>query len=89
MKTCKFCDNEIPDSREICPARVMINAKLKHLRQSAGLKQSYLAHKLGVSQTNISELESGHINPTIETLELYSTFFNKGSVKETLIKHFE
>jgi transcriptional regulator with XRE-family HTH domain len=67
----------------------MIGTKLKHLRQSAGLKQSYLAHKLGTSQTNVSEIENGNINPTIEVLELYSTFYNKGSVKETLIKHFE
>jgi transcriptional regulator with XRE-family HTH domain len=67
----------------------MISAKLKHLRQSAGLKQQYLAYKLGTSQTHICELESGHITPTVQVLELYSTFFNKGSVKDLINKHFE
>jgi transcriptional regulator with XRE-family HTH domain len=64
----------------------MIHLHLKQLRLNAGLKQSYLGHKLGVSQTNISQLESGHITPTLETLELYSTFFNKESITDAIIK---
>ena len=67
----------------------MIGTKLRRLRQSSGHKQSYVAYKLGTSQTNVSQIENGHINPTIEVLELYSTFYNKGSVKETILRHFE
>jgi transcriptional regulator with XRE-family HTH domain len=64
----------------------MINKQLKQLRLNAGLKQSYLAYKLGVSQTNISEIESGHLNVSIQTLEMYATFFNKESITETILK---
>lgn len=67
----------------------MIGAKLKALRQQAGLKQSYLAHKLGTSQTNVCEIENGHIHPTIDLLELYATFYGRESVTQTIEKLFD
>jgi len=67
----------------------MIGQTLKQLRLNAGYKQSYLAHKLGTSQTNISQIESGDIMPPIPTLELYASFFNKESITETIIKNLQ
>jgi transcriptional regulator with XRE-family HTH domain len=67
----------------------MIGKTLKYLRIQHGYKQSYVAKKLGVSQTNISQIESGHIIPPIQTLELYATFYKKQSIEETIINLFK
>ena len=45
-------------------ARAIIAARLK-----AGLTQQELAARADLPQSNISRLESGTINPTIQTLE--------------------
>ena len=45
-------------------ARAIITARLE-----AGLTQAELAQKAALPQSNISRLESGTINPTVQTLE--------------------
>jgi transcriptional regulator with XRE-family HTH domain len=67
----------------------MIGQVLKELRIKHGYKQSYLAKKLGVSQTNISEIENGSVIPPIHNLELYATFYKKQSIEETIINLFK
>ena len=47
-----------------------IGLKIRDLRESAGLTQKQLAHRMGVSQQVIARLESGEAdNPTVGTLE--------------------
>lgn len=41
---------------------------LKHLRQQAGLKQYYIAYKLGVSQQAVAKWEAGKCKPNREHL---------------------
>lgn len=67
----------------------MIKDSLKQLRVSAGYDQQYLSIKTGISQPHISHIESGKRTPSIEVLEIYASFFNKGSVQEAINKIFE
>jgi transcriptional regulator with XRE-family HTH domain len=46
----------------------IIGRNIKHIREKGDFPQSYLAKKAGVSQSQISLLERGHGNPTIEFL---------------------
>jgi transcriptional regulator with XRE-family HTH domain len=46
----------------------VIGQNIKYLREKGDFPQSYLAKKAGVSQSQISLLERGHGNPTIEFL---------------------
>ena len=39
------------------------------LRQKAGISQSELARKMGVSPPRISDIESGSSNPTLSTIQ--------------------
>lgn len=45
-------------------ARAIIAARLE-----SGMTQAELAEKVSLSQSNISRLESGTFNPTVQTLE--------------------
>lgn len=63
----------------------MIAPILKDLRQSAGYKQTYLAKRLGISQSYLANLEAGRKYPSLEVIECYATFFNKGSVTDAII----
>lgn len=42
---------------------------LKHLRQQAGLKQEFVAFKLGVSQQAVAKWEAGKSKPTLQHLD--------------------
>lgn len=50
--------------------------RLKQMRQSAGLTQSELAEKLGVSTSTVSMYEVGSRKPSFEILEQLADFFN-------------
>ena len=49
--------------------------RLKQMRQSAGLTQSELAEKLGVSTSTVSMYEVGSRKPSFEILEQLADFF--------------
>ena len=49
-------------------ARLILAHNVKGCRKSAGMSQEELALKMGTIQSNISKLESGRANPTLETL---------------------
>jgi DNA-binding XRE family transcriptional regulator/predicted RNase H-like HicB family nuclease len=51
------------------PARLAIKLYLRWARQEAGLSQTEVAKRAGVSQQMISKLEDPDHNPTLETLE--------------------
>lgn len=46
-----------------------LGLKIRQLRTSQFMTQENLAFKSGLHQSYISELENGHINPQITTLE--------------------
>lgn len=45
------------------------SSMLKAARHRAGLTQTKLARRLGVSQAAVAKLESPHANPTVDTLD--------------------
>jgi len=47
-------------------------AKLRLIRQIKGYKQDYVAEKLGMSQTNYSNIESGKTDMKLEVLEKFA-----------------
>ncbi|MCP8882816.1 helix-turn-helix domain-containing protein [Devosia sp. XJ19-1] len=58
------------------PKRPMINDALRLLRLYLGLSQNHLASALELSQSTISEIESGTKSVTMEVLERYSSKFD-------------
>lgn len=51
----------------------MVSERLKFIRKKKGLSQEKLAELAGVAPARISELESGNVNPTLETIEIITT----------------
>ncbi|HUD91609.1 helix-turn-helix transcriptional regulator [Sphingobium sp.] len=56
--------------------RPMINDALRLLRLYLGLSQKQIASELNMSQSMISDIESGSKEVTMEVLEKYSASFN-------------
>ena len=50
-------------------ARQEIAAQLRQVRKEQGLTQERLAEKVGTRKSNISRLESGRYNPSLDFLE--------------------
>lgn len=50
-------------------ARQEIAAQLRQVRKEQGMTQERLAEKVGTRKSNISRLESGRYNPSLEFLE--------------------
>ncbi len=53
----------------------MIGRALKVIRSFYGISQSDLSSRLGISNSYLSEIESGKKQPTIELLSRYSELF--------------
>ncbi len=51
--------------------------KLKKLRTELKLKQSDVAKKIGISQQAYSYIETNQINPSLETANRISEYFNR------------
>lgn len=45
-----------------------VGARIKSLREAAGLSQNELARRAGVSQSGLSYIESGEKSPSVDTL---------------------
>lgn len=54
----------------------MISEALRLIRVFHDLKQTQLADRLGVSNSYLSEIESGQKKPTLELIEKYAREFN-------------
>ena len=50
-------------------ARQEIAAQLQQVRKEQGMTQERLAEKVGTRKSNISRLESGRYNPSLDFLE--------------------
>ena len=50
-------------------ARQDIAAQLRQVRKEQGMTQERLAEKVGTRKSNISRLESGRYNPSLDFLE--------------------
>ena len=50
-------------------ARQEIAAQLRQVRKEQGMTQERLAQKVGTRKSNISRLESGRYNPSLDFLE--------------------
>ncbi len=57
----------------------MLNEALRLIRVFHDLNQKDLADKLGISNSYLSEIESGKKTPTLEVIEKYSETFNMPS----------
>ncbi len=53
-----------------------IGSRIRRLRESAGIDQGKLAERTGISQSNISRIESGAQSPRTGTLERIATALN-------------
>ena len=53
----------------------MLNDALRLIRVFHNLKQGALAERLGISQSHLSEIESGRKQPTLEVLRQYAEVF--------------
>ena len=49
----------------------------KHLRVSAGIKQSYVAHVLGMTQASVSKLERGELGMAIDKIPILAQLYEK------------
>lgn len=54
----------------------MIHQALKKIREFHNIKQSELSMQLGISNSYLSEIESGKKSPSLELLDKYSDIFN-------------
>lgn len=50
-------------------ARETLVKEIVRVRQEEHLTQSQLAEKIGIQQSNVSRLERGHSNPSIDFIE--------------------
>lgn len=50
-------------------AREALVKEIVRVRQEEHLTQSQLAEKIGIQQSNVSRLERGHSNPSIDFIE--------------------
>lgn len=54
--------------KESCSAREEIAHQLREVRKSQGMTQESLAERVGTKKSNISRLESGRYNPSLDFL---------------------
>lgn len=54
----------------------MINQALKKIREFHNMKQYELANTIGISNSYLSEIESGKKSPSLELLKKYSEVFD-------------
>lgn len=52
-------------------AHTLMALELAELRKQQGLSQQALAHKIGVSQSTISQIENAHQHIQLDTLQKY------------------
>jgi putative transcriptional regulator len=57
------------DMQEHNHARQEIASQLRQVRKEQGMTQERLAEKVGTRKSNISRLESGRYNPSLDFLE--------------------
>ena len=56
------------EKKEINKKFVVIGNRIRQCRINAGLRQEYVAEKVGISQKHLSRIERGYHNPHFETI---------------------
>jgi DNA-binding XRE family transcriptional regulator len=69
---------EMAQEASASEARVALAISVNRLRTERAWTQSELAKRVGTGQPNISEIECGDANPTLETLTRLATVFGVG-----------
>ena len=62
-------DKEFKEEWETLEPEFSVMQAMKDARKSAGLTQKQLSEKTGITQADISKLESGNANPSLRTLQ--------------------
>lgn len=65
----------------------MIGKRIREVRKEKGLTVSFLAEKVGLSQSMISQIETGQVSPSLETLWKLSYYLETPVFK--FFKHVE
>ena len=55
--------------------KILFSERARQLRKEAGLTQTQLAEKIGLTQRKLSYLEAGQTEPDMETLWRMADFF--------------
>lgn len=55
---------------------IQVGNRLKSLRKSKGISQTYIAYKTGKDRQYIYKIETGKVNPTISTIALIALALN-------------
>jgi len=58
--------------------QIKVSKEIRNLRELEGLSQKQLAAKLGVTQSDISQIESGNQNLSCKTIEMVFLKMGKG-----------
>ena len=53
-----------------------VGERMKTLRLKQGMTQSELADEFSYTSQNISQIENGRINPSVDVLKVYSEYFH-------------
>ena len=61
--------NELKKEQERLELEFSVMQAMIDARKSTGLTQKQLSEKTGITQADISKLESGHANPSLRTLQ--------------------
>ena len=61
--------NELKKEQERLEPEFSVMQAMIDARKSAGLTQKQLSEKTGITQADISKLESGNANPSLRTLQ--------------------
>lgn len=72
-------DGETVDNNDNVSA-IVLGYKLKDLRKNEGLTQEELSKRCGVPQADISRLEKGQLNPSLQFLQKIAKAINKNIV---------
>lgn len=62
-------DKEFKEEWETLEPELSVMQAMIDARKSAGLTQKQLSEKTGITQADISKLESGNANPSLRTLQ--------------------
>lgn len=57
--------------------REQLISEIVRVRQEENMTQAELAEKIGIQQSNVSRLERGHSNPSIEFIERIAIGLNR------------
>lgn len=63
-----MADKSIKTNRIVETPKQSVARQLKEVRKAQGITQAYLAELVGTKKSNISRLESGRYNPSLDFL---------------------